>query len=222
MTLFIQIIIISFCLFINFKRIVQRKDKTLKYYFKYNICKFLLFKNNFNCLRQIYKNKNFYEYIEQNDKNINLKINLKTTKIENILILIGIIPFLKNNSKILYKINSKEIYCLFRKIFINKKIKNRIIKINENDFHCFIDNFNYLINYKWELIPDEDIINNIRYILNKYYNKSCIELFDKSLNANLKDYIDNKKNILSFKTINKLMSKLFFLIKYIIRKYWNI
>jgi len=208
-TLFIQIIVIVFCLFINFKRVSQTKDKSLKYYFKDNICKLIVFKFNFNCLLQIYTNKNFYDYIEQNDKTINLKINLKKTKIENILILIGIFPFLKNKSKILYKFNNKEIYYLFKNIFINKIIKKRFITINENDFHYFINNFNDLINYKWDLIPDEDIINNVRYILKKYYNEFCIEQFDKSLNKNIKNYIDNKKKIMSFKTIKKLMSKLF-------------
>ena len=194
--LFIQIFLISFFLFINLKIINRKKNKSLKYYFSYNICKFFVFKKKFNCSSQIYRNRNFYDYIGQNYKNINLLINIKKTKIENLLLLIGIFPFLKNNSKILYKINNKEIYFLFKKIFINKIIKNRFIKINENDFFYFIDNFNNLINYKWEIIPDEDIINNIRYILNKYYNESCIEQFDKFLNANFKNFLDNKRNIL--------------------------
>ena len=128
------------------------------------------------------------------------------------LLLIGIIPFLKNNSNILYQINNKEIYLLFKNLFLNKIIKKRFINIDEHDFHYFINNFNDLIDYKWEVIPDEDIINNIRYILNKYYNESCIELFDKSLNLNIKYLIHKKKNKLTIKTINKLMSKLFFLI----------
>ena len=205
--LFIKIIIITFFLFL---KINKNENKSLKYYFSYYIFKFFIFKDNFKCINQIFKNKNFYDNIKENKKSINYIINIKKTKIENILILIGIVPFLKNKSNILYKINNKEIYNIFKKIFIDKKIKNRFIKINEYDFHYFIENFNDLVNYKWKLIPDKNIIDNIRYILNKYYNEFCKELFDKSLNLNFKNFIHNKKGILSFKAMEKLMSKSFF------------
>ena len=207
-TLFIKIIIITLFLFL---KINKNKNKTLKYYFSYYICKFFIFKENFNCTNQIFKNKNFYDNIKEKNKSINYIINIKKTKIENILILVGIVPFLKNKSYILYKINNKEMYNIFKKIFIDKKIKNRFIKLNEYDFHYFIENFNDLVNYKWKLIPDKNIIDNIRYILNNYYNEFCKELFYKSLNLNFKNFIHNKKDILSFKAMEKLMSKLFYL-----------
>lgn len=61
------------------------------------------------------------------------------------------------------------------------------------------------------------------YIINNYYNKICLEIFDKALNMNLNLYIRNKKKKISFKEINRLMSKLLriFLIK-IYRKCWNL
>ena len=200
-TFFIQIFLISFFLFVNFKKAIKKNKNSLKLYFSYNICKFLVFKTNFNCSNQIYKNKNFYDYVSPNYKYINLLINVKITKIENLLLLIGIIPFLKNNSNILYQINNKDIYLLFKNLFFNKIIKKRFINIEEHDFKDFANNFNDLINYKWELIPDEDIINNIRYILNNYYNESCIELFDKSLNSNIK-YLGLKVKIILFWSFN--------------------
>ena len=153
-----------------------------------------MFIENINCKNQILKDKNFYDDIKEKTTTINIMINIKKTKIKNILILIGLLPFLKYNSNILYKINSKEKKIIYLKNYHKKKIKNRIIKINENDFHYFIENFNGLINNKWKLIPDENIVNNIRYIVNNYYNESCKEIFDKSLNIDFESYILNKKS----------------------------
>lgn len=210
--LFIKFFIIILILFnANNKNDNQIKDNnSLEYYFTYSICKFLYFQIKYNCSDNIFIDYNFYENIVEISQNINLYINMKKTKIETIFLLIGILPFVKNNSVITFKINNMEIYKLFQIIFKKKKIKNKIIKLNENDLQFFIENFSYLLFYKWELIPFKKILNNIRYIINNYYNESCIELFDKSLNLNFKYYIQNKK-ILSLKEIMDLMSK--FLIK---------
>lgn len=210
--LFIKFFIIIFILLnANNKNDNQIKDNnSLEYYFTYSICKFLYFQIKYNCSDNIFIDYNFYENIVEISQNINLYINMKKTKIETIFLLIGILPFVKNNSVISFKINNMEIYKLFQIIFKKKKIKNKIIKLNENDLQFFIENFSYLLFYKWELIPFKKILNNIRYIINNYYNESCIELFDKSLNLNFKYYIQNKK-ILSLKEIMVLMSK--FLIK---------
>lgn len=210
--LFIKFFIIIFILLnANNKNDNQIKDNnSLEYYFTYSICKFLYFQIKYNCSDNIFIDYNFYENIVEISQNINLYINMKKTKIETIFLLIGILPFVKNNSVITFKINNMEIYKLFQIIFKKKKIKNKIIKLNENDLQFFIENFSYLLFYKWELIPFKKILNNIRYIINNYYNESCIELFDKSLNLNFKYYIQNKK-ILSLKEIMDLMSK--FLIK---------
>ena len=51
------------------------------------------------------------------------------------------------------------------------------------------------------------ILNNIRSIINNYYNESCLEIFDKSLNLNFKYFIQNKRKKFSLESINDLMSK---------------
>lgn len=197
-------------------------NNSLEYYFTYSICKFLYFQIKYNCSDNIFIDYNFYENIVEISQNINLYINMKKTKIEIIFLLVGIIPFLKNNSVLVFKINNIEIFKLFKIIFNKKKIKNKIIKLNENDLHIFIENFNHLMYYKWELIPFKKILNNIRYIINNYYNESCVEIFDKSLNLNFKYYIQNEKK-LSSKEIMDLMSKFFSKITtFIYRKYRNL
>ena len=167
----------------------------------------MAFNDSFNCHTQIFKNKNFYNNIEEKRGNIKLMINIKKTKIESILLLLGILPFLNKKSIIEFKINDKKLFFLFKNIFKNRIFTNRIVKISKKDFHFFIDNFNDFINYNWELIPNEIIINNIRYILNKYYNTLYRDIFDKSLNNNLKNYIYKVKNTLSFRKLQDLMSK---------------
>ena len=199
----IIIFLISFSIYYqNNKRIED--NNSLEYYFSYSICNFLIFRMNYNCSNNIFMDKNFYENILEINQKINLFINIKKTKIENIFLLIGIVPFLKNNSSIIYKINKKEIFKLFKNIFKKIKIKNKIIKINENNFKFFIEKFNELINYKWEIIPTKTISNNIRYIINNYFNESCLEIFDKSLNFNFKYYLKNRKKQFSSGEINDL------------------
>ncbi len=134
-------------------------------------------------------------------------INIKKTKIENILLLIGIVPFLNKKSIIIFKINEKNLFFLLKNIFKDRTLNNRIVEISKNDFHYFIDNFNEFVNYNWELIPNKDLINNIRYILNKYYNQFCRDIFDKSLNNNFMNYIHKINNKLSFEKLEDLLSK---------------
>ena len=206
---FIKISIIILILSKSFNKINKITDdnNTLDYYFSYSICTLLYFANYYNCSDNIFINNNIYEDIVENEQKISLFIDIKKTKIENILLLIGIIPFLKNYSTITYKINKKEIYKLFKNIFKNKKIKNKIIKISEYDLNYFLDKFNDLINYKWEFIPNKELLNNIRYIINNYYNSSYLEIFDKSLNLNFKYFLRNKKDYLTLSELNALMSK---------------
>jgi hypothetical protein len=45
-------------------------------------------------------NDNFYNDILEIKININLLINIKISHLENIFLILGIIPFLKNNSKL--------------------------------------------------------------------------------------------------------------------------
>jgi len=62
-------------------------------------------------------------------------------------------------------------------------------------------------NYKWELIPKQFILNNLRYIINHYYNKSNLKVFQDSLNMNYKSYIQNKINEMTYNEIKYLLSK---------------
>ena len=160
---------------------------------KYNFTK--IFNN-------ITDNDNIYEI----KKEIECLINKKKTRIENIFILIGLFPLLNNNSTIIFKINDKEIYILFKNIFKNKKIKKRN-KISIYDFHILEENFNDLVNYKWELIPNQKIQKILRFIINNYYNETCLDIFDKSLNLNLKYFIEKRKKRLLIKQIKQLMCK---------------
>ena len=143
-------------------------------------------------------------FIKDND---DLLLNLEKTKIENILILIEIIPFLKNNLFINLQKN-KILYPFFNKIFNRKNNDDYNIIVNKTDIFYLIQNFKELLDYKWELFPKLKIINSVRYIINNFYNELCLEVFDKALNMNLDFYIHNKKNTLSSKEINRLMSKL--------------
>lgn len=210
--LFIKFFIIILILIINQKNKINQDNNSLEYYFISSICKFLHFKTNYNCSKNIFIDDNFYEQISEINSNINLFINIQKTKIENIFLLIGVIPFLKNNSTIIFRINKKEIYQLFKNIFIYKKINNKIIKIYEYDLQYLNEKFNDLMNYKWEFIPKKIMINNFRYIINNYYNEYCLEIFDQSLNLNYKYYIHNNKNKLSLEDIKDLMSKFLYYI----------
>ena len=97
-----------------------------------------------------------------------------------------------------------------KKIFYEKEIfNNNTLRITRKDIYYLIVNFNELWNYKWEIFPELEEINKVRYIINNYYNESFLEIFDKALNFNLRLYIQNKKNKFSLKEIKQLMSKLF-------------
>ena len=160
----------------------------------------------------INKNKNYINYdmdffknlFKENKSNINKLINANRTKIENIFILIGIMPYLSNN-KILLRKNIIKIN-QFLEIKNNKYPLNKN-EINFNNTTIFKD----LLYYKWEIIPNNNLIKNLRYVINQYYNEYCLEIFDKSLNLNFNYYINNNRNKLSLENIKDLMSKLKYL-----------
>ena len=136
-------------------------------------------------------------------------MNIKIPKLENIFLLLGIIPLLKNNSTISYKINNKGIYKIFKKI-LNKKIKYKVIKLDYNYLLYFNRIMKVLLYYIWELIPKQFILDNIRYFINNYYNESNLVVFEESLNLNYKSYIRNKINEMTFEEIKNLLSKFHF------------
>ena len=179
----------------------------LETYFSQSICQFFFFTINYKCSMNFFLNDNIYNDILEINSNVKILINIKQSKLENILLLLGIIPFLKNNSTLSYKINNKGIYIYFKKI-LNKRIKYKIIKIDYNDLHSFNKVMKNLLYYDWELIPKKLMLDNFRYIVNNYYNDSSLILFQESLNMNYKSYIQNKRNEMSYDELKNLLSKL--------------
>jgi hypothetical protein len=79
-----------------------------------------------------------------------------------------------------------------------------------------------LLNYEWELIPKKLMLDNLRFIINNYYNETNLVVFQESLNMNYKSYIQRKKKKMSYEEIKNFLSK-FYIINFVLkRKYWNI
>ena len=184
----------------------HKKDfNSLEDYFCQSICKFFYFTINYNCPFK-FANNDFYEDVLEINNNINLLMNIKISKLENIVLLLGIIPFLKKNSTLSYKINNKDIYNYIKKIFNNKKIKHKIIKLDYSDFNTFNEKVDELLNYKWELIPGKIILDNLRYIINNYYNESNFNIFQKSLYMNYDFYIQKKRKEITYNDLVNLLT----------------
>ena len=81
------------------EEICQKKEAN-KYenFYSKSICKLFYFSINYNCPTTIFSSTSFYDEILEINRDINLLINVKKSKLENILLLLGIIPFLKYNS----------------------------------------------------------------------------------------------------------------------------
>ena len=102
---------------------------------KYSNCYFIIEKNNFNiydkfnCLKKKIININYLKEIENHRQKIDfLILNSKITRIENILTLIGILPFMKKNSLIILIIESKIAYKIIHNLFKKKKKKKYNLK----------------------------------------------------------------------------------------------
>lgn len=187
----------------------KKEVNTLENYFSQSICKFCYLNINYNCSSK-FKNYDFYEDVLEINNNIELLMNIKISKLESIVLLLGIIPFLKNNSTLSYKINSKEIYNYVKKIFKNKKIKHKIIKLDYNDFNNFNEKLDELLNYKWELIPEKVMLDSLRYVINNYYNESNFNIFQKSLNSNYDFYIQRNRKKIVYNDLISLLSKCYY------------
>ena len=195
-----NIVIFFIIKFILEQKYIKKEVNNIEYYFSQSACQFLFYTINYKCTMNFFTNDNIYNDILEINSNVNLLMNIKKSKIENIILLLGIIPFLKNNSTLSYKINNKGIYKLFNKI-LNKKIKYKVIKFNYNDLHTFNKEMKKLLNYEWELIPKKFMLDNLRYIINNYYNETNLVMFQESLNMNYKFYIQNKKNKMAYEEI---------------------
>ena len=221
--IFIKIYLYILIVFLVVEKKCHKKEvNNLDYYFSQTICQLLSFSINYNCSDNFFINANFYIDILDINSKVNLIMNKKLSKLENIILFISIIPFLKNKSTLSYKISDKRIYKFFKKI-LYKKIKKNVIKLDYNDLYIFNTRMKELLLCKWELIPNQIILDNLRYIINNYYNETNSAVFQKSLNMNYKSYIQNKINEMTYKEIKNLLSKLI-IINFIYkkRKYWNI
>jgi len=206
--MFIKFFLFFLIINIIIKDNYQKKETNqLENYYVESICKLFYFTINYDCSLQLFTSTSFYDEIIEINKDINLLINIKKPKLENIFLLLCIIPFLKNNSTLSYKIKNKEIDNFLKKAFKNKRIKYKIIKFDYNDFKSFNEKINELLNYNWELIPVKFMLDNLNYIINNYYDEPNIKLFQSSLNMNFKSYIQGKKKELSYKDIESLLSK---------------
>jgi hypothetical protein len=206
--IFIKFFLLFFIIVIILDEDCHKKDiNNLEDYFSQSICKILYFTINYDCSLKLFTNNDFYEDIIEINSNIDLLFNIKITKLENIFLLLGIIPFLKNNSTLSYKINNKEIYNFFKEIFKNKKINHKFIKFYYIDFITFNEKMEELLNYKWELMPEKFILDNLRYIIDNYYNESNFNIFQKSLYMNYNFYIQLKKKEITFNKLVNLLSK---------------
>lgn len=144
--------------------------------------------------------KNIFDLINKK-KMYNLFRN--KNKIENIFILISIFPFFKKEI-ILTKKNP--LYNLYKKILNIKN--NKVIKIYKNNKTDFSLKFQDLLYYKWEDLPNKNKTNYIRHILYHYYPEECLYIYEKSLNLNIKYYIENNREKISYEFITDLMSKI--------------
>ena len=208
--IFIKFCLLFFIIAIILDEVNHKKDiNNLENYFSQSICKILYFTINYNCSLKLFANNDFYEDIKEINSNIDLLINIKISKLENIFLLLGIFPFLKNNSTLSYKINNKEIYNFIKELFKNKnkKINHKIIKLDFIDFKTVNEKLEELLNYRWELIPEKIILDNIRYIIDNYYNESNFDIFQKSLYMNYNFYIQLKKKEITFNNLVNLLSK---------------
>lgn len=210
-------IVLFFLILIVGKESTQNKVNDFGDYFSQSICQFIFLEKNYNCSMNLIMNDNFYNDILEINININLLINIKKSHLENIILLLSIIPFLKNNSTLFYKINDKGSYNFFKKS-LNKRIKNKIVKLNYNDLFFFNTKIKELLYYKWDYIPNKLILDNLRYIINNYYNETSLDIFQKSLNINYKLYIEKKINQITNEEKKDLLSKFIKLILLINKK----
>ena len=130
-------IILFFLILIIKKNSRQKKVNNLEDYFNQSICQLLFFPIKNNCFMNFIMNDNFYNDILEIKININLLINIKISHLENIFFLLGIIPFLKNNSTLFYKINDKNNLNISLHLWIQKYQNRNIITLFSNKVIIF-------------------------------------------------------------------------------------
>lgn len=166
--------------------------------------------HRFNCLyRKFIDISQLIEIENYKNKTIKFILKAKDSKVENILILIGLFPFLNDNSTIYFITKTRISYQIINNLLL-KEIKNhlhKIVEFKKNNLFFLSYNFNDSLNYDWKLIPSLTILNNIRYIINNYYSQNNLELYERAVNLNLKKYISEKNSTFSYNYLKVLMSK---------------
>ena len=80
--------------------------------------------------------------------------------------------------------------------------------IRINDSEIVKDKFNILINDIWDFPQNKNILDNLRYIINNYYDEYCANIFWESLNKNLDYYYSYmNNNTITDSDLKELMSK---------------
>ena len=123
-------------------------------------------------------------------------------KIENIFLLIVVIPFLKK------EIHLKKNNCFHN--YLNEIFNldnNRTITIRNNSIIDISKNCWKIFHYNWEHLPSKNITNYVRHILFNYYTEDCLHAYEESLNINVKNYFHQTKVNLDNKIIKDLLSK---------------
>lgn len=174
--------------------------------FKHYLCKILIFESNYNCEKKIFINDNFFDDVKSIKNDTKLFIIEKDTKIENLLLLIGLIPYFDNGLKIKIKINKKN-YSLFLQENFERKIGGKIIMIQKNDYERKKKELINLLDYIWEIFPSNKILKIIRYSINNFFGEAFLTKFENILNKNIVHYFKIKKNTLSVDEKNELFSK---------------
>lgn len=145
----------------------------------------------------------YKDYFDSLNMNNRLDLFTNLTYIENIFILIIIVPFIKKEIIITRK---SKIYKISKNVFNIKTNDN--IRINKTFLNTINENFFDLIYYEWESFPNSKKINYLKFILRYYYNQECLRIFLKALNMNIITFSFNKKEK-STDIIYDLMSKFY-------------
>ena len=149
---------------------------SLEFYFSQYLCDLIVSKKD-NCAKEIFTNYNFFYEIEYIKRDVNIFVDMEKSFIENLFLIIGIIPFLKFNSTIYYSINNKGSQKLYKIILNYKKKKNNIISINIKDLPTFKKRFYHSINYIWEISLSKKILDIMRFIIDNYYDDNCYNIY---------------------------------------------
>ncbi len=150
----------------------------------------------------IFQIDEYKEYFDEMNKNCFSYIFRSKHKIENIFLLFVILPFLKKEVNIT---KHKYIHNFLMKVF--DKNNNETITISNNSVIDISKYCREIFYYNWEFLPSKNKTNYIRHILYHYYPDCCLNAYEESLNMNIRNYFEQKKENLDYNQIKDFMSK---------------